>query len=515
MGNKDKSKDNAKSDTSSSVSGEVSVVSLMESPKHNSTKSEESNPEIDALKQEIANLRQEQTNFAEKVEEIINKSIAAERQKFESEKQKLEAKIAENKRDINISLTKIVDGRVELTQENNKRISEVENKLRNTVSEVQRVIESRVNELSQKQTSAVEESRLALTSGLEALEQTMKDANGTIQFDVDDSISCFHRELEKQREMINREVEKHEQQKTEISQKIKTIEEKTSRRVVGFANHVQTAPSWERDIKIPSYDGTHKEKPMSYLEQLTAFCESRNMTENEIGQVIRQSLGGIAQDWWGIVRKPEDTFNDFKRKFQQKFWSDEAQRKVKRNLEFGSYRQEQFENRVEYAIRRFSNAKDLRPAIPESEIVECLSRHFDETIHSAVITRGISDIQTLITLLEKFDNARRPNQVREQNQNEQSQSGNRVESESNLKSNGENRNTIKSGTNTSNGHNTYKNQPARQNSTPFHTHNGARPKPFDTEARYNNNRTYSNSHIQVEENQPVQSQSFELPKLGN
>lgn len=475
------------------------------SPDHNSTTSTELNQLREIFREELKLWKEEQKQWRENVEASVNSKI-------ETERQQLEAKIAENKREITINQSKIVDSRVESSQDQLKRIAEVESRTKTNMLEVQRTLESQINQITIVQNTALEATRNGLTTEFNLLRQNLNEANETSRFTVEELLSTFHSQIENQKKMFDEQVQKHDEQKRELENKLRRLEEQTVRRQIGVGSYVQATPSWERDVKIPSYDGTFKEKPMSFLHQLEKFCESRGMNENEISRMIRQSLGGIAQEWWEIVGEPDDKFVDFKRKFERKFWSEETQRKVKKNLEFGSYRHDSHETRVEYAIRRFRSAKDLKPTIPDHEIVECLSRHFDDTIQSAVLTRGIGDIQALISLLEKFDNARRPNQAKDSVPTERTQQSNRSELES-QRVQGDPRIQNKPVSNPSAAYNMYRGQQTRPQN---HTQSfGAKPKPFDTEHRNNAPRQFNNSHIQVEDVTPINNQSFELPKLGN
>ena len=60
-------------------------------------------------------------------------------------------------------------------------------------------------------------------------------------------------------------------------------------------------------------------------------------------------------------------------------------------------------SRTEYTIRIYAEAKELRPSLSSIEIIQKLSRHFNEEIKYAIIGRGISRIEQLIELLENFD----------------------------------------------------------------------------------------------------------------
>lgn len=60
----------------------------------------------------------------------------------------------------------------------------------------------------------------------------------------------------------------------------------------------------------------------------------------------------------GNYRNIRINIGEFEQKFQRKFWSEETQRVIRRNLEFGMYRIDNVQNRVEYAIQNYHEVKD-------------------------------------------------------------------------------------------------------------------------------------------------------------
>ena len=76
---------------------------------------------------------------------------------------------------------------------------------------------------------------------------------------------------------------------------------------------------------------------------------------------------------------------------------------LKRKLEFGAHSGGRGGLRTEYAIRLYAEAKELRPSMSSSEIIQKLARHYNEEFKYAIVGRGITRIDDLVELLENFD----------------------------------------------------------------------------------------------------------------
>ena len=93
----------------------------------------------------------------------------------------------------------------------------------------------------------------------------------------------------------------------------------------------------------------------------------------------------------------------FLNKFLRRYWYQQAQHELRRELEFGTHSGGRGGSRTEYAIHLYGEAKELRPSMSHSEIIQKLVRHYNEEIKYAIVGRGITRIDDLVELLENFD----------------------------------------------------------------------------------------------------------------
>ena len=67
------------------------------------------------------------------------------------------------------------------------------------------------------------------------------------------------------------------------------------------------------------------------------------------------------------------------------------------------YQEGNTSSRTEYAIRLCTEAKELRPVMSPSEIIQKLAGYFNEEIKYAIIGHEKTHMDSLVELLENFD----------------------------------------------------------------------------------------------------------------
>ena len=154
--------------------------------------------------------------------------------------------------------------------------------------------------------------------------------------------------------------------------------------------------------KNPIYDG--RTSPVKFLEELKDFWTAVRPTRGQTAFIISSCLQGTPRDWWDLVKEEGDDFPQFITKFKRRYWGEETQHSVKTKLEFGSYQAGREGTMTAYAIKMFREARGLAPAPTVQEIIQKLARHFNEEIRSTILSRRISTLESLLELLERFDN---------------------------------------------------------------------------------------------------------------
>ncbi|XP_043271254.1 putative uncharacterized protein DDB_G0272516 [Venturia canescens] len=157
-------------------------------------------------------------------------------------------------------------------------------------------------------------------------------------------------------------------------------------------------------IKPPTFDGSSNKRPIKFIKEFRHYCEVTNPTFTEMKYLLSQSLEKAAKEWWELVEDQVNSFEDVEKRFTNRFWSHDVQRRVRKDLEFGKYPEKPGKlTKVEYATRTFGAARDLIPPPSDPDIVASLSQHFTEEIRATIISRGFETLEQLIEFLEKLD----------------------------------------------------------------------------------------------------------------
>lgn len=155
--------------------------------------------------------------------------------------------------------------------------------------------------------------------------------------------------------------------------------------------------------ELPTFGAAAYDRPMQFLSALNKYIEAIDPHKSNFKFIIDQALKGPAHDWWEHVESRVISFEIFRERFTTRYWNSSIQAAFSRELEFGFYRAENNLSRSEYVIRIYNNVKYLSDMPTMTNIVDKLSRHFDESVQQAIISRGINDIDGVISLLDSMD----------------------------------------------------------------------------------------------------------------
>ena len=166
-------------------------------------------------------------------------------------------------------------------------------------------------------------------------------------------------------------------------------------------NH-ETTGSGTLKIAEPTFTGKTAELPMQFLVNLKQFRDVYGQGYH-FKVIINQCMERLARKWWNITRDRITTWEDFERQFCRRFWSEEIEDNVKLRLDYEWYDEKKKMSRMGYAMNAIGLARDLRPAISETEIVNTVRRHFPEDIRATLRTLGIRTITEILDLLSLYD----------------------------------------------------------------------------------------------------------------
>ncbi|KAK2578488.1 hypothetical protein KPH14_000782 [Odynerus spinipes] len=145
------------------------------------------------------------------------------------------------------------------------------------------------------------------------------------------------------------------------------------------------------------FEAKSNERPLKFLRQLEKFIGFARIADDEFLLIIGQALKGAAAEWWDVVSEQVGTWEEFSKLFIARFWNASIQKRIRGMLDTGYYKEHSGQTRVTYAMKLIGDARDLRPQKTDEEIVQMLSKHYNQAIDEA----GLDE--TLVKFLEVSD----------------------------------------------------------------------------------------------------------------
>ena len=259
----------------------------------------------------------------------------------------------------------------------------------------------------------------------------------------------------------------------------------------------------------------YKRKPMEFLARIEEYFAKHKITQwSHSREILDESFREITDNWWMANRSEIPDYQQFRKMFKSKYWSETTQNLIRDNICNGRYRAQLGSSMTAYFLGKVCMAKHLEPAIPEECLVNKISYHYDEDIVRARRGSQIKTIQAMTELLEGYENeeyyrqSRRRNERPEARPNQYPNNGNNHPGNRNQPSNYDgpnnpprnnnfngNANGIRNNNPYPNNRNNYyqpNNSPYSQRN-PYPSNNGDRPYPPNRNY-YNNNYSNNNSN---------------------
>ena len=165
-----------------------------------------------------------------------------------------------------------------------------------------------------------------------------------------------------------------------------------------LAHHI--APEHKDNINFKIYRGN----PIEFLERVDEWFNRIKVTRwNVIKSYLHECFKSINDNWWSAVRNELSDYEEFKRTFKSKYWSDSVQNMIRDNITNGRFNVNQEQSPTTYFLGKVCLARHLEPRIPEECLVNKLSYHFEEEIVRARRSGQVKTIETMETLLASYE----------------------------------------------------------------------------------------------------------------
>lgn len=195
---------------------------------------------------------------------------------------------------------------------------------------------------------------------------------------------------------LNNKVDKSRDQIKNIEENMKKIEKSKGQNVIvrGYNKH---------DMEVPSMTD-YKRVPMEFIQRVKEYLIDIGEEEwVKMKLILDQGFKGVNDHWWGSARDDIKDFNDFVHRFKGRYWSEQVQGKIRNDISCGKYELNRGMTPSAYFLSKVRSARFLEPPIPESLLIEVLSRHFHDCIYSALVGGQIKTIEGLERVLNNFE----------------------------------------------------------------------------------------------------------------
>lgn len=146
----------------------------------------------------------------------------------------------------------------------------------------------------------------------------------------------------------------------------------------------------------------------SEFEIAPVFLENLESTVKEVSRSVdfKNWIGccfdGEAKEWWDIMKFECDDYNNFKCRFLNRFWGKARRKQLLNKLQNGYY-SKAVGSKEKYFGYLFALGRHLDAYEDDFSLITDISKHYNERIMDAVISRKIDDPDSFINLLIEYD----------------------------------------------------------------------------------------------------------------
>lgn len=352
--------------------------------KATNAKVDTTNAKVDATILEVKETRQEVKDNQKQNQEAyknLEERIQQWEEKFGSRMEKMERVHSEMKEEIKVNRTEMQLIKENVVEELQKQETNMNQKLKVTGEGLSK----QIGECSEENKRTAEE----IKKRMNQQKQETKKALANIEESVNDVRKTTESQLTQVTQKESAKLKEINQQMERLQQRLNENEGRTIIRCGGESS--------QKDIK---YDGNDP-YPMEFIRELTEYKRTRygDLEINWIANHLEKDAG----IWWKIIRDKIQSFDDFIEMFTEKYWSSEVQGIIRDDMEFGRFKPYQGLTSTQYVERKVLEYQQITPRIPEKLLVKKLVKHFGREVQIAVVTRGIENVNKLVTILHEFE----------------------------------------------------------------------------------------------------------------
>jgi hypothetical protein len=159
---------------------------------------------------------------------------------------------------------------------------------------------------------------------------------------------------------------------------------------------------WRREVPCMK---EYQKNPIGYLKKLEEYVHHFQLVDWEkIKAIIDKGFKQMVDNWWIASREDMGNYSEFRTRFQQRYWSESRQHRVRGELDDGHYDPKREQTPTAYFLGKVSLARNLVPPMPEEILCSKIAYHFNENIRRARLCNQITTVSHMLSLLEDYEN---------------------------------------------------------------------------------------------------------------
>lgn len=168
--------------------------------------------------------------------------------------------------------------------------------------------------------------------------------------------------------------------------------------IMGMLQHFQTL---QVNLILPIFE-PEKTNPYDFIREFEKYCIRKNIFESQKLMLIEDALQGSAKVWFDTVSVPFLNYEDFKKRFFEKFFSLEVRMKVKNDWESRRYSDKDKSLQL-YYNEQIKLAKSAVPKMEPHEVNFVIVNQFPHRVRDILATIDYGDREKITKVLARLD----------------------------------------------------------------------------------------------------------------
>jgi hypothetical protein len=173
---------------------------------------------------------------------------------------------------------------------------------------------------------------------------------------------------------------------------------------VGFVAPALSGRLGSTEFALPMFDENQGMNPRLHIGQLEEFLQFRGIPPQHWLAVAKKSIvGSVSKQWLGAVNSNLSSYEQFKKKFLDTWWSAAQQGRVKNTLYRSTYEKRAGLSMSAHLLKFATMASYLEPKLTENEIIEAIRCHYPTKIQELLVSTRLDSVAEFLEVLNRLE----------------------------------------------------------------------------------------------------------------